>query len=211
LLATHLKDSLSHAVTLRKFPEVKKLVDTGVDINEIDSRGDTALKQALIIRHSEMILYLLDHGANPNILCTAKDLKGKVIQPYLKPYQLLSTISLERHREILLENQAYLRALVLFGTTRDSLIFHDDNPEALKIFTDTEQIHHKKSVLEAQVKINSTDEKRLAYNGLGDIWSTLGEQETHVAFKSFYQRKAVHYRHLSEQLQDSPSERSFEL
>ena len=46
------------------------LIESGrIDIDGIDGRGETALREALHYGHTNLVLLLLEHGADPNIAC----------------------------------------------------------------------------------------------------------------------------------------------
>ena len=49
-----------------KFDKVKKAIENGMNVNYENSGGQTVLLGAVISQHKEMLVYLLEKGANPN-------------------------------------------------------------------------------------------------------------------------------------------------
>ena len=50
--------------------EVKRLVAKGVDLNELDSLGNTPLHWAVMGGYIDIVEILLGAGADPNVLCS---------------------------------------------------------------------------------------------------------------------------------------------
>jgi len=58
---------LMHSTLNRDFPLIKKLIELGADLELQDNSGETVLRLAIVFHiDKEIILYLIEHGANVN-------------------------------------------------------------------------------------------------------------------------------------------------
>ena len=71
---------LMEACLAFRFDVIKLLVDKKVDINEQDNNGCTALMRAAYSGYAELVQYLLEHGADKELI----DLEGNKAIHYVR-------------------------------------------------------------------------------------------------------------------------------
>lgn len=88
-----------------------------------------------------------------------------------------------------------VRLLAIYGASGENIQFNPKQPEAEKIFKETEELYNLKKKLETIIGQQSASktETRQAYQGLYEIWHTLANKENDDVFKKHYQHKANFY------------------
>lgn len=81
---TNYQPLIFNSATENSFSVLKYLLSAGADINKTDSAGKTVLMVALADMELDQVEYLLNHGANPNIVTPAGMSFNSMLQSVMK-------------------------------------------------------------------------------------------------------------------------------
>lgn len=109
------RTTLMNAIIDKDYDKAKKIINDGIDLNEVDNQGFTALRFAVQNNDYDMVEYLIKKGANVNI----QDKYGNIpLSRAIKPYidRKIIEILLKSNSDIYLENNSGISVSKLVET-----------------------------------------------------------------------------------------------
>lgn len=124
---------LSEACYENRLEDVKKCIERGVDVNKYDEWGWTPLMWASYYLHYDIVLFLLENGADPNLRTTGKYSSLPEGSTALMMAAVNGNVSLVK---LLLKHKADKKIVNKYGRTAISYARNADSEETCNALKD---------------------------------------------------------------------------